>query len=73
MQLDTNGFSLDRVLQSFANMVHDKAAAKDLELIVDTDHLPCLLYDNGNRPGQILLNFVSNAIKFTDARRILLR
>jgi two-component system sensor histidine kinase/response regulator len=73
LQLDTTDFALDRVLQSVADMVRERAAAKDLELIVDTDHLPALLHGDGNRLGQILLNYVSNAIKFTESGRILLR
>ena len=73
LALDNIDFSLDRVLLGVADMVRDRAAAKDLELIVDTDHLPQSLHGDGNRLGQIILNFVSNAVKFTDRGQVLLR
>ena len=71
--LDNRDFDIDRVLQSVADMVRSQAAAKDLELIVDTDHLPPTVHGDGNRLGQILLNFVGNAVKFTEHGRVLLR
>jgi PAS domain S-box-containing protein len=71
--LDNRDFDIDRMLQSVADMVRSQAAAKDLELIVDTDHLPPTVHGDGNRLGQILLNFVGNAIKFTEQGRVLLR
>ncbi|MBS1226969.1 MAG: domain S-box [Proteobacteria bacterium] len=73
LALDNIDFSLDRVLLGVADMVRERAAAKDLELIVDTDHLPPSLHGDGNRLGQIILNFVSNAIKFTEQGQVLLR
>ena len=73
LALDHIDFSLDQVLLSVADMVRDRATAKDLELIVDTDHLPQSLHGDGNRLGQIILNFVSNAVKFTERGQVLLR
>ena len=71
--LENRDFDIDRMLQSVADMVRSQAAAKDLELIVDTDHLPPTVHGDGNRLGQILLNFVGNAVKFTEQGRVLLR
>jgi two-component system sensor histidine kinase/response regulator len=73
LTLDSVDFSLDRVILGVADMVRERAAAKDLELIVDTDHLPPSLHGDGNRLGQILLNYVGNAIKFTEQGQVLLR
>ena len=73
LALDHIDFSLDQVLLGVADMVRDRATAKDLELIVDTDHLPQSLHGDGNRLGQIILNFVSNAVKFTERGQVLLR
>ena len=73
LALDHIDFSLDQVLLGVADMVRDRATAKDLELIVDTDHLPQSLHGDGNRLGQIILNFVSNAVKFTEQGQVLLR
>ncbi|MFT3848783.1 MAG: response regulator [Propionivibrio sp.] len=71
--IERRDFSVERMLLGVADMVRDKAAAKDIELIVDTDHLPPTLHGDGNRLGQILLNYVSNAVKFTERGRILVR
>ncbi len=71
--IEQRDFSLDRVLLGVADMVRERVVAKDLELIVDTDHLPPSLHGDGNRLGQIILNFVGNAIKFTERGQILLR
>ena len=73
LNLEQRDFSVERMLLGVADMVRDKAVAKDLELIVDTDHLPPMLHGDGNRVGQILLNYVSNAVKFTERGRILVR
>ena len=71
--IEQTEFSLDRIVQGIADMVRERAAAKDLELIIDTDHLPPFLRGDGNRLGQILLNFIGNAIKFTDRGQVMLR
>ena len=71
--IERRDFSVERMLLGVADMVRDKVAARDIELIVDTDHLPPTLHGDGNRVGQILLNYVSNAVKFTERGRILVR
>ena len=73
LQLDCTDFSVDRIVISVADMVRDLAVAKGLEIVVDTDHLPPVLHGDGKRLGQILLNFVSNAVKFTDSGQVVLR
>ena len=73
LQLDHLDFSVDQIVISVADMVRDTATAKGLEIVVDTDHLPPILHGDGKRLGQILLNFMSNAVKFTDYGQVLLR
>jgi PAS domain S-box-containing protein len=60
-------FELDRVLENVANVTADKATAKGLELVCDM--APGVLSDLVGDPlriGQVLINYVTNAIKFTE-------
>lgn len=73
MTLEPTDFDVDRVISNVCNLTCDKAEAKGLEVIVDIASLPAGLHGDGLRLGQILLNFTSNAIKFTERGRIVLR
>ena len=60
-------FELERVLDTVANLVAEKAMAKGLEFIFDVDPLlPHTLVGDPLRLGQILINYASNAVKFTE-------
>ncbi|MBS1140865.1 MAG: hypothetical protein H6R13_2318 [Proteobacteria bacterium] len=61
------------ILDNVAAILRDRAHAKDLELLVECDSvLPPLLGDPIHLQ-QALLNYVTNAIKFTESGRITLR
>jgi PAS domain S-box-containing protein len=67
-------FALERLLDNVENQLAERAEAKGLELVTDIDpHLPPLLCGDALRIGQILLNFGSNAVKFTQYGHLLLR
>ena len=60
-------FTLGSVLDTVANLIHDKAVDKGLELIFDVGHdIPDNLMGDPLRLGQILINYGNNAIKFTE-------
>ena len=58
-----------RVTQLVADRIHDKG----LRFVVDTGCLPYVLIGDETRLCQILLNFLSNAVKFTSVGEITLR
>lgn len=64
-------FELDKVLDNVANLTAEKAGAKGLELIFETDKaVPNHLVGDPLRLGQILINYANNAVKFTEKGEI---
>jgi two-component system, sensor histidine kinase and response regulator len=67
-------FELEKVLDNVANLTAEKASAKGLELIFETDKsVPNHLIGDPLRLGQILINFANNAVKFTEKGEISVR
>ncbi len=74
-EIEETDFLLDRILLSNVfNMVSGKAKEKGLEIIFDIDHrLTTPLLGDPTRLSQALLNYFSNAVKFTEIGKIMLR
>lgn len=66
IELEEKPFSLDEVLHDLSNKVAIKAYNKELDFFYDTDQVPQKLIGDPLRLGQVLLNLVTNAIKFTE-------
>ncbi len=73
IELESTPFSPTEVLESVRGMVAEQARAKGLELIGDYAGLPALVRGDPTRLRQALLNFASNAVKFTEQGRVVLR
>lgn len=73
LELQSNAFSLNRLLQDLAALMGPLAAQKGLRFILD-NQLPAGLQATGDamRVRQILLNLLSNAVKFTSRGSITL-
>ncbi len=64
-------FNLEKVLENVANLIGEKAAAKGLELVFDVARdVPDDLVGDPLRLGQVLINFASNAVKFTEVGEV---
>ncbi|QDQ28946.1 response regulator [Chitinimonas arctica] len=71
LAVEANLFELDNVLDNVANLIASKAHEKGLELLFDVAaDVPRYLIGDPLRLGQILVNYVSNAVKFTEAGEV---
>ncbi|OPX55606.1 PAS domain S-box-containing protein [Oceanospirillum multiglobuliferum] len=67
LQVEHIPFRLDNVLNHLADVARVKAEEKNIPLIFDiADNVPNQMEGDALRLGQVLLNLVNNAIKFTD-------
>ncbi len=67
MVVESIDFDLDQVLDRVAGLIAEKAAAKNLELILEIDEkVPHSLIGDPLRVSQVLINYANNAIKFTE-------
>jgi len=66
LQFESRPFSLDHAMAHLAALTVGKAQTKGLELLFDVEpSVPVALVGDEMRLSQVLLNLVSNAIKFT--------
>lgn len=66
LMLDVTDFALSRVLDNVISMVGPKIREKGLAITLETDDLPEVLTGDATRLAQALINYLGNAIKFTD-------
>lgn len=72
LSIEKTKVHFDEVLQNLINFIGDKATQKNLEILFDLDErLPKELIGDPLRIGQILINYLNNAIKFTEQGEIL--
>lgn len=72
MDLERVDFPLSAVMEKVESILHESAQAKGLRLEIDTDDLPPWLRGDPTRLRQALLNYASNAVKFTERGTITL-
>ena len=72
LDIEKTDFQLESVLDNLSNIVSQKAQDKSLEFLISAQHdIPQNLVGDPLRLGQILINLVNNAIKFTDHGEVL--
>ena len=67
LEMERMDFRLDDVLENLSSIIGHKVHDKNLEFLIAAPHeLPPNLVGDPLRLGQILINLVNNAVKFTD-------
>ncbi|WP_460890797.1 ATP-binding protein, partial [Ramlibacter alkalitolerans] len=74
LALEKEVFALDALLEQVSGVVAEKAEAKGLELVFTVDaEVPPQLAGDPLRVRQVLINYLNNAVKFTERGEVVLR
>ena len=71
--LDETDVQIDSLFENIRSMLQEKANAKHLRLVTELPALPQRLIGDPTRLQQALLNYASNAVKFTQTGSVTLR
>jgi len=67
-------FNLNTTLENVSHMITVKAEEKSLELVFDIDNnVPAMIKGDPLRLGQVIINLMNNAVKFTDKGEVILK
>jgi PAS domain S-box-containing protein len=72
-ELDVGSVDIAQIAGDVAAMLSESARAKHLEMMVETESFPSPLLGDATRIQQALVNYVTNAVKFTETGRIAIR
>jgi len=74
VEIDNHNFDLDKLLDQIASMFDVHNTDSSLEIIFDIDkNVPQNLLGDGERLKQVLINLMSNAVKFTEEGNVVLQ
>jgi len=74
LEMESTDFQLNDTMDNIANMISVKASEKGIELLhTIADDVPCALTGDPLRLGQVLINLINNAVKFTEKGYILVK
>ena len=71
--LDETDIALDSLVSNVTSILSDRVQAKGLRLVVESESLEYPLQGDSTRLTQALLNYVTNAVKFTERGSITVR
>jgi hemerythrin-like metal-binding protein/PAS domain S-box-containing protein len=64
---------ISSLLSNVSAIIADRAKVKGIHLLIENDHLPHNLLGDPTRLQQAMLNYVTNAVKFTETGSVTLR
>ncbi len=72
-ELEETAVRIESIVANVVSMIQERANAKAVRIVSDIQALPFQLLGDPTRLQQALLNYATNAVKFTDAGSITLR
>lgn len=73
LTIENVDFEFDNVLSNLANLIAEKTNEKGLELLFDiAPNVPKYLNGDSLRLGQVLINYATNAVKFTENGEVII-
>jgi signal transduction histidine kinase/CheY-like chemotaxis protein len=72
LTLEVTDFEIESMMEQIHSLIAQRALDKNLEIVFNVHHLPPVLRGDPTRIKQLLLNYLSNAIKFTESGSIVL-
>ena len=74
LNMENIEFDLNTTLENVSNMISGKAEKKGLELVFDIDNnVPSMIKGDPLRLGQVIINLMNNAVKFTEKGEVILK
>jgi len=74
LDVETIEFNLNTTLENVSNMISVKAEEKGLECVFDIDNsVPAMIKGDPLRLGQVIINLMNNAVKFTPKGEVVLK
>ena len=74
MKIESEEFDLVSMVESAVDLLAEKAASKQLEVMSSIEpEVPVALHGDQSRLRQVLINLLTNAIKFTDRGEVVVR
>jgi signal transduction histidine kinase/ActR/RegA family two-component response regulator len=73
LTLEEAPVAISSLLANVSSILSDRAKAKGIRLLIETESLPTNLVGDPTRLQQCLLNYATNSIKFTEAGTVTLR
>jgi len=73
LMLESAPVEMPRLLSNVTSILSERAREKGIELVVQADSLPDHLLGDPTRLQQCLINYIGNAVKFTDKGSVTLR
>ena len=70
LEIDSINYSMKSIISNVSNLVELKAYEKDLKFTINCQYINKIYFGDPLRIGQILINLVNNAIKFTHQGKI---